>query len=420
MKKKLFNNIDFLSLRRAIKNSLDEDGAKLKDALLSLITELEESEQEFSASDLEDAIKAKFEELKGEMAEEQMAEVENAVAKAVAKRLADTAGAIKKELPIKVRNKVAGAILRSRDKNEVEDACMAILKENGISGFTFNDIIDFAVVEKWGDMNPLYKQLYQTMYTKFFYNTDTLTTAKGILAKQWGNANVAEKVIQTLSVTGKQITTNYVYKRQQVALADLDEIAQAGEESRFLAWISEELDRQIINTCVMAILIGDTVNDANDRLSCFETIGTKTNSDAFTSVSTSASANATIAEVRAMCDAVRDPYGYGKVLIMSSSMLTALSAFIFASGGTTSYKTREEMASQFGVKEIITLDIMASASTINAICMVPQEYWVKEKNYQNFVYPTYEKNLVNYQKERNIGGKIHGLLSTAVLKAYAG
>lgn len=420
MKKKIFNNADFTKIRKAIKNSLDEEGANLRDALLSLITELEESEEEFSASDLEDALKAKFDEFKGKVEESQAEAVENAVAKAVAKRMADMAGAIKKELPVAIKNKVAGAILRSADKTQVENVVMKVLTENAITGFTFNDIIDFTIVEKWGDMNPLFKQLYKTMYTKFFYNTDTLLTAKGILAKQWGNAAVAEKVIQSLSVTGKQIETQYVYKRQQVAFADMDEIAQAGEESRFLAWISEELDRQIVNTIVMAILIGDTVNDANDRISKFETIGTKTQSDAFTSVDTAAASTPTISEVRIMCDKVRDPFGYGKVLIMSNSLLTTLSEFLFASGGTKSYRTKEEMAAQFGVREILTLDILEGSTTINAICMVPQEYWYKEKNYLNLVYPTYEKNTTNYQKERNIGGKIHGLLSTAVLKIPQG
>lgn len=412
MRKKVFNNIDFATIRKAVKNSLDEEGQKFGEAIVSLINELEEATEELSAADLEEAIKAKFEALKGE----QSAKIEEEVANAVARRIANMNGAINKTLPVEVKNKVAGAILKSRNKNEVEDSVMGVLKQNGISGYTFNDVIDFAIVEKWGDMNPLFSQLYKTMYTKFFYNTDTLMTAKNILAKQWGSAEVAEKVIQSLTVTGKQITTAYVYKRQQVAFADLDEISQAGEESRFLSWISEELDRQIVNTIVMAILLGDAVNDANDQLTTFESIGTKSVSDAFTTVSQSAGATPTIDEVRAMCDAVKDPYGYGKVLVISNEMLTTLSGFLFASGGTKSFRSREEMSQQFGVKEIITLDIMAASDAVDAICLVPQEYWVKEKNYQNFVYPTYEKNTINYQKERNIGGKIHGLLSTAVLK----
>lgn len=415
MKKKLFNNVDFSQVKRAIRNSFDEDGAKAKDAILSLIDELENAEDEFSAEDFSEAIKAKFDEMKGEVS----AEVEQEVANAVAKRIANTANAINKELPIKVKNKVAGAILRSQNKSEVENRVNGILMENGISGLSFNDVIDFAVVENWGDYNPLFSKLYKTMYTKFFYNTDALMTAKGILAKQWGNPLVAEKVIQSLSVTGKTISTAYVYKRQQVSFADIDEISQAGEESRFLAWISEELDRQIVNTIVMAILLGDTTNDANDRLSTFETIGTKDTSDAFTSVSTSASATMTIDEVRAMCDSVKDPYGYGKVLVISNSALTALSKFFYAGDGTPTFRTKEEMAQQFGVSEIVTLDIMEASDSVNAICLIPNEYWVKEKNYQNFVYPTYEKNCVNYQKERNIGGAIHGLLSTAVLLAHS-
>lgn len=423
MKKKLFDATALVGVRKAIKNALNEEGGALKEALLQLITELEEATEEYSAEDLESKVKDLFAKLKEEGAAEEAAAVENAVAKAVAKRLNDTIGAVNKELPIAVKNQVAAAILKCNDRNQVKDAVEKVMVNNAISGFTFNQIIDFTVLEKWGDLNPLFSKLYKTMYTKFFYNTDTLLTAKGILAKQWGSADVAEKVIQSLSVAGKEITTKYVYKRQQVSFADMDEINQAGEESRFLAWLSEELDRQIVNTIVMAILIGDTVNDANDRVTTFETIGTKTASDAFTSVDTAAAAAPTIAEMRAMCDKVRDPYGYGKVLVMSNSMLTALSAFQFATGATAStlsYRTKEEMAAQFGVKEIIVMDILEGSTIVNAICLVPQEYWVKEKNSLSFVYPTIEKNTTNYQKERNIGGKIHGLLSTAVLRKPAG
>lgn len=410
MKKKIFNAAELATIRKSIKNSLDEEGARLRDALLDLISEMEDATDEFSADDLENAIRDRFEQFKGEQ-EQAIAEE---VANAVARRIKETANAVNKELPLAIRNKVAGAILKSTDRSKVEDNVNRILTENGITGYTFNDVIDFAVVEKWGDHNELYRQFYQTMYSKFFYNEDTLMTSKNILAKQWGSPDVAEKVIQEIELTGKTINTAYVYKRQQVAFADLDEIQIAGEESRFLAWISEELDRQIVNTIVMAILLGDTVNDVDNRLTTFETIA-KVTSDAFTTVSTEAGATPTIEEVRTLCDNVADPYGYGKVLIMSGATLTALSEFIYASGGSTSYKSKEEMAQQFGVRDIITLDMMSASATVDAICLVPQEYWIREKKYQNFVYPTYEKNVVNYQKERNIGGAIHGLLSTAVL-----
>ena len=50
------------------------------------------------------------------------------------------------------------------------------------------------------------------------------------------------------------------------------------------------------------------------------------------------------------------------------------------------------------------------------IVMLPDGYWYNEKNAISVAYPKYEENVMNYQKERNIGGAIHDLFSTAVLK----
>jgi hypothetical protein len=62
-------------------------------------------------------------------------------------------------------------------------------------------------------------------------------------------------------------------------------IAEVGQESSFLSWINNELDMQLVNTITMAILVGDTINPVGKRLVKFETIGTKTVTDAFTVVS---------------------------------------------------------------------------------------------------------------------------------------
>jgi hypothetical protein len=68
------------------------------------------------------------------------------------------------------------------------------------------------------------------------------------------------------------------------------------------------------------------------------------------------------------------------------------------------------------VDEIYTTDIIDAVNgSIWGLVFIPAGYWVKEKNTISVVYPTYEKNVLNYQKERNIGGAIHDLYSSAVL-----
>ena len=69
-----------------------------------------------------------------------------------------------------------------------------------------------------------------------------------------------------------------------------------------------------------------------------------------------------------------------------------------------------------GVTNIYVTDIIKGLSGLHAICIIPDGYWYKEKNTISVSWPSYEDNRLNYMKERNIGGKIHDLLSTAVLK----
>lgn len=311
----------------------------------------------------------------------------------------------------KVANAIAMAVLRS-NKNDVEQNVTNVMVKNGITGLTFNDVVDFAVVDNWGSSDELFKKLHFTKYSKFFYTEDDLATAN-VLAKQWSKTLTGEKLIQSIIATPKQITTDFVYKRQQIALSDIDDIDEAGEGANFLAYINEELDRQIINTIIMAIFVGDTINASANRIRTFETIGTKTTDDAFTKVFNVTGANFTIEQARTASDAVLNPYGKEKVAVMSQKTLTSLATFIYANGGTTTYHSKEEVAGLIGVNDIYVTDIVGNDKLF---IFIPDGYWVKEKSTIAVSYATWEKNVMNHQKERNIGGKIHDLFSTAVVK----
>jgi hypothetical protein len=241
--------------------------------------------------------------------------------------------------------------------------------------------------------------------------------AAALIAKQWDKNGGVEKAIQTLTTTPKEISTAYVYARQKMNQEDIDDIAEVGQESVFLSWINNELDLQVVNTIVMAILVGDTINDVGKRVNKFETIATKAATDAFTVVAhPEVALEPTVTDVRVTCDKIYNPMGKEKILIIDQALLTTLSAYKYAEGGDVHYRSVEEMAGQFGVSSIYVTDVLKNLAGTHAICMIPDGYWYKEKKTISVSWPTYENNELNYMKERNVGGKIHDLLSTAVLK----
>lgn len=408
MKLKTKKVADILAQAKSVRNTLSEKGQELFDNLVEVVEGMiADAEVEYTEDELKDTI------LKIVNANE---EVPTAVAEAIATKIKNMTSAVKKlEVSDAVKNEIARTILTTK-KADVRNAVQEIAVKNGITGYSFDEITDFAISEAWGNEDGLFSQLYKTPVSKFFYNADDLTTAK-ILAKQWDKTGNAEKAIQELEVTGKTITTRYIYKRQQVAQEDIDDMDAQGALPGFLRWLNEELDRQTKNTIVMAILVGDTINAAGSRVTTFETIGNKTVSDVFTTVGTAANAGVvTLSDFRAIADSVKNPYGKKKVAVMPTTVLSELAKFIYGTGGTETFLDKDVVAKAIGVDEIYTTDIIDAVNgTIWGLVFIPAGYWVKEKNVISVAYPTYEKNVLNYQKERNIGGAIHDLYSSAVL-----
>ena len=421
MKKPFVKVKDYAALNKIKKQISDaltgEKAVELKDALTALIAELDATEVEVDEKAFADQV---AELIKKYMSDPE-AEVPAAVANAIAEKVKVIKNQINKEagndVPLKVKNQIANAIIFGKtDKANIKNAVEKILVENGITGLEFGQTIDYSIATKWEDLNPLFAKLKRTFISKFFYSTQEMNAA-ALIAKQWDKASEVAKAIQALTTAPKEISTAYVYARQKMNQEDLDDIAEVGQESVFLSWINNELDLQVVNTIVMAILVGDTINKVGERISKFETIATKAVSDAFTIVAGPLTPTApTVTDVRVMCDRVYNPMGKEKMLIIDQGLLTTLSAYKYAEGGDVHYRTVEEMAGQFGVSSIYVTDVLKNLAGTHAICMIPDGYWYKEKKTISVSWPTYENNQLNYMKERNVGGKIHDLLSTAVLK----
>lgn len=420
MKKKVLKVEDALKLeaiKTSISNALKEGKAtELDAALREFLDTLKNAENQEEID--EDTWKAKVKEMVDTLLSdaEPNDKVKEAIANAIATKMASIQNSIKKELPVAVKNSICSAVLRCNGKEEVRNAVNGILKQNGITGLEFEAAVDYTIVEDWGDLNPLFSLFKSVQFTKFFYSEQDMKSAN-ILAKQWAKTAQGEKKVQEIVATAKEISTAYVYKRQKFANEDLDEIEKFGQSSNFLRFINEELDRMIVNTIVMAILIGDAVNGNGEKLTKFESIATKTQSDVFTAIVHPASEAPTLKDLRLASDRVKNPEMKKKVAIMSSEFLTSVSEFVYAAGGTVMYRTKAEIAEQIGVDEIIVCDLLDPEDGNYAIIMIPDGYWYVEKKTLAVSYPKYEENVMNYMKERNVGGAIHDLHSTAVLKA---
>lgn len=397
-----------------IQNALGEKGQGLVDELRGLFDEAETAEAVIEDDDLVSAVENVIAKYK---------EVPEAVANAIATLKADLMKvrngmtADGKKLPINVRNQIAKAVINSRSKDDIKAAVEAVLVKNDITGLTFGEVIDYNIVDGWSDNTGLYDKLFKAPVTKFFYTEDDLATA-AVLAKQWNKDSEAAKEAQTIAADGKSIQTAYIFKKQRIANEDLDAIEASGNEATFLKYITAELRRQWANSVVKAILVGDTANAVGSRITTFESIGTKAADDIFTTVKTTATANTvTFGELWQSVQAVRDPFGYGKVLVLDESILGDIAAFVYASGGDADYRGIDELKTKLGVAEIILMDLHGfSSNTIHAVTLVPQGYWVNVKKEVEIAYPNWDFNQRNWLFERNAGGAIHDFKSTSVYK----
>ena len=406
MKKKLISVKDFAdkmdAIKRKVKNAFSEEGAEAAAAIRDLIDELENAEIEIDERELAARVEEVIRAYNGRADEEIPANVANALAKKFAE--------MQKTMPVSdqltpaIKNQVAAAILRAKGREAVTDAVNGVLVKNGITGLTFNDTIDFAINDNWGDSDELFAALKKVNFSKFFYTAQDFNDPD-VVAHGWEKTSEDEKVIQALTVNGKKIDTQYIYKRQQIAFEDLDDIEESGSTATFLRWLDEELDRQIVNA-IVAVMLGNTT-DFTDITTIEPLVGTGVTDVFRTAVTVTDPTAITFAEARAIVDAVVAGRG-AKWLVMNQTQLTALAKFKYASGGDDIFRSKEEVAAMLGVERIYVTD-----KATGVVCFIPSEYWFKEKASLQVSYPHYENNVMNYQRERNCGGAVHGLKSVA-------
>ena len=407
---------------RAIANELNDDAkAKLEEIAAAIVALGEEAD-----NDGKEEIKARLAQLQADLDK-----VQTETAEAVANRIQKLRDEMTKSASVKdvrdkftpeVRKAIANAILDARYgvKNTmaaIETVCksndIAVRTKNSVSGLTFAEIIDYALQLKQEDNDEIFDALYKTKRTKFFYGEIDSTKPNNI-AKQWDKNSETQKLEQELALNGKSISTAYIYKLQSLANEDLDDAREAGQEAELLKDIREELTRAVKGLAVRAIFVGDTYNPSGSKVTVFETIGNKKTTDLFTTVVNPATASkVTLGDLRKAAAAVKTEK---KWAVVTSATKLALAEYLNAAGATPRFLTDAELAEQIGVDRVIDKDFIGEVTGLHAVIFDPNEYWVKEKNVIDTPFPEYRDNRQGYIYEINMGGAIHGLKSTAVLR----
>ena len=416
MKKKYLTNL--VASMRKVANSLTEDAKSQWDEMVAAVQELIDSDEDHDITELNDKvaeIEAKYAKQNQEVAERIQA-VRNEVAAMVA-----GSKSVKDKFTPEVSKAIVNAIMSNHGIANVLKGIDAVAvangieirKRNSVSGLTYAEIIDYALQLKQENNDEIFDALYKTNRSKFFYGELDPTKPTNI-AKQWSKDSETQKAEQELALNGKAIATAYIYKLQSLANEDLDDAREAGQEAELLRDVREELMRAVKGLAVRAIMVGDTYNPSGSKVTVFETIGKKKSTDLFTTIVNPATpSTVTLADVRKTASKVKTAK---KWAVMTGDLKLALATRTYAAGGSEFFFTDEELAAQLGVERVIAKDFIGEETGLHVVVFDPNEYWVKEKNVIDTPFPEYRDNRQGYVYEVNMGGAIHGLGSTAVLR----
>ena len=409
MKKDFLMNVGRL---QGIKNALTGDAKDFADAVLAAFQSMQDDDQEHGVEELT----AKVEEIAGEYVSKQ--DVENKIAEVRESILrmvrANGAGEQSKLTP-EIAKQVANAILRSRSHAETFAALDGVIAKNDLTGMSYQGLVDYTLNIKQGDADEVFDALSVTPFTKWFYGELDESNAEQV-AKQWDKTQQKgiEKDLQKLALNGKSIECKEVYKMQRIANSDLNAAEEAGQQVELLASVSGELRKAIKSAAVRAILIGDKVSSGNKQITSFETIGTKKTTDVFTTVLNPEGAEVTLVDLLRTVKAVKTER---KWLFITSALEVKLRKMLYAAGGTATIIGLEDMAKMIGVERVINKDYLANEEGLHAIVMSPDEYRVKIRKTNEVPFPEWKENAQYLLAEMDMAGAIHGIKSTAVLRA---
>lgn len=409
MKKDFLMNLGRL---QGIKNALTGDAKGFADAVLSAFQSMADDDKEHGVEDLT----AKVDEIAGEYVSKQ--DVENKIAEvreSILRMVRANGAGEPSKLTKEIANQVANGVLHARSRAEAFAAIDGVIAKNDLTGITYQELVDYTLNIKQDDADEVFDALSVTPFAEWFYGELDGDNAEQI-AKQWDKSQQKgiTKDLQNLALNGKTITCKPVYKMQRISNDDVFAAEEAGQLTQLLASVSAEERKAIKAGVVRAILIGDKVNSGNKQITSFETIGTKKATDVFTTVLNPEGAEVTLVDLLRAVKAVKTER---KWLFITSALEVKLRKMLYAAGGTATIIGLEDMAKMLGVERVINKDYLADEEGLHAIVMSPSEYRMKIRKTLEMPFPEWKENAQYLLSEMYIGGAIHGIKSTAVLRA---
>lgn len=411
MKKNFLMNLGRL---QGIKNALTGDAKDFADAVLEAFQSFADDNDEHGIDELTEKVKeieSTF--VSNSDVENKIAEVRESIMQVVR---GGAAGAkVENKISAKVVEQVANAILRSRSHSEAINAIEGVMTKNDITGLSYQQLVDYVLNIKQDDADDVFDALNVTPFAKWFYGELNESNAEQV-AKQWDKASQkgVTKDLQTLALNGKSIECKEVYKMQRIANSDLNAAEEAGQQTQLLASAVAELRKSVKSAAVRAMLIGDKVNSGNKQITSFETIGTKKATDAFTTVLNPENVDVTLVD---LLRTVKEVKADRKWLFITSALEVQLRKMVYGAGGTATIIGLEDMAKMLGVERVINKGYLADENGLHAIVMSPDEYRVKIRKTLEMPFPEYKENAMYLLYEMDMAGAIHGIKSTAVLRA---
>ena len=399
---------------QGIKNALTGDAKDFADAVLEAFQSFADDNEEHGIDELTEKVKeieSTF--VSNSDVENKIAEVRESIMQVV--RGGADGVKVENKISGKVIEQVANAILRSRSHSEAINAIEGVMTKNDITGLTYQQMVDYVLNIKQDDADDVFDALSVTPFAKWFYGELNESNAEQV-AKQWDKSSQkgVTKDLQTLALNGRSIECKEVYKMQRIANSDLNAAEEAGQQTQLLASAVAELRKSVKSAAVRAMLIGDKVNSGNKQITSFETIGTKKETNAFTTVLHPEGAEVTLVD---LLRTVKEVKAERKWLFITSALEVQLRKMVYAAGGTATIIGLEDMAKMLGVERVINKDYLADETGLHAIVMSPDEYRVKIRKTVEMPFPEYKENAMYLLYEMDMAGAIHGLKSTAVLRA---
>ncbi len=395
-----------------IKNALTGDAKDFADAVLEAFQSMADDDKEHGV----DELTAKFEEIAGNFVSKQDVETKIAEVRESILRMVRANGAGEQsKLTKEISNQVANGVLHARTRSEAFAALDGVIAKNDLTGITYQELVDYTLNIKQDDADEVFDALSVTPFAEWFYGELDGSNAEQV-AKQWDKSQQKgiTKDLQQLALDGKKISCKPVYKMQRISNDDIFAAEEAGQLTQLLSSVSAEERKSIKAGVVRAILIGDKVNSGNKQITSFETIGTKKATDVFTTVLNPEGAEVTLVDLLRTVKAVKTEH---KWLFITSALEIKLRKMLYAAGGTATIIGLEDMAKMIGVERVINKDYLADENGLHAIVMSPAEYRMKIRKTLEMPFPEYKENAQYLLSEMYIGGAIHGIKSTAVLRA---